>query len=336
MISNFFFGLGSYFTGFFENKYGEKKLLLLFQIGSFFSCLFIIFSKNIITFAISHIVLCVFMSIYHPAGLTLISRRVNFISKGMSYHGVAGSFGLAFGPFLSSTLASHFSWRYAYIFIMIIFLFLFIYTYFFLESKSLIQKKIKKNNLLNKYNNIKLIIYYIITCLIGIAFSSILTYMPYFFSEKLINSNYLSVLIGGYATSLVLLAGIPGQLIGGIIGEKFNKSLIILILCLLHVPLLIIIPLLDGYFLICFSLLLGLINFTYQPIGNSIVADYTLSDQRGFAYGLSFFLSFGVGSIGAGIGGLIISTWNISLVFYFSALIMLVSIIPSFLLWIKD
>ena len=335
MISNFFFGLGSYFTGFFENKYGEKKLLLLFQTGSFFACLFIIFSKNIITFAIFHILLCICMSIYHPAGLTLISRRVKFVSKGMSYHGVAGSFGLAFGPFLSSSLAYYFSWRYAYIFIMIIFLFLFTYTYFFLESKSFIKKKLIKINLSNNFN-IKLIIYYIITCLIGISFSSFLTYMPFFFSEKLINLNYLSVLIGGYATSLVLLAGIPGQLIGGIIGEKFNKSLIILILCLLHVPLLIIIPLLNGYLLIGFSLLLGLINFIYQPIGNSIVADYTLSDQRGFAYGLSFFLSFGVGSIGAGIGGLIISTWNISLVFYFSALIMLVSIIPSFLLWIKD
>jgi len=335
MISNFFFGLGSYFTGFFENKYGEKKLLLVFQIGSFLSCLFIIFSKNIITFAIFHIVLCSFMSIYHPAGLTLISRRSIFVSKAMGYHGVAGSLGLAFGPFLSSTLAFYFSWKYVYVFVMIIFLFLFIYTYIFLESKLIIKKKIIKNKLFNKYN-IKLIIYYIITCLIGISFSSFLTYMPYFFSEKLIKLNYLSFLIGGYATSLVLLAGIPGQLIGGIIGEKFNKSLIILILCILHIPLLIIIPILNGYFLIGFSLLLGLINFIFQPIGNSIIADYTLSEQRGFAYGLSFFLSFGVGSIGAGIGGLIISTWNISLVFYFSALVMLLSTIPSLLLWIKD
>ena len=136
MISNFFFGFGSLFSGYIENRYGEKKLLLIFQIGSFFSCFFIIFSQSFISFAFFHILLCVFLSIYHPAGLTLISRRTNYLSKAMSYHGIAGSLGLAFGPILSSLLTTFISWRYAYFLAMLIFLFLFFITLISLEVKT--------------------------------------------------------------------------------------------------------------------------------------------------------------------------------------------------------
>ena len=148
----------------------------------------------------------------------------------------------------------------------------------------------------------------------------------------LFNLNFVPILIGGVFTTLVLLAGIPGQLLGGFIGEKFKKSSIIMILCILHIPFLIIIPSLNGYFLIFYSLILGFINFIFQPIGNSIIADYTSSNERGFAYGFSFFLGFGIGSLGSGIGGILLSNWNISLVFYFAACMMILSIIPSLLL----
>ncbi|MBA25125.1 MAG: hypothetical protein CMG48_02725 [Candidatus Marinimicrobia bacterium] len=328
MISNFFFGFGSLFSGYVENRYGEKKLLLIFQIGSFFSCFFIIFSQSFISFAFFHILLCVFLSIYHPAGLTLISRRTNYLSKAMSYHGIAGSLGLAFGPILSSLLTTFISWRYAYFLAMLIFLFLFFITLISLEVKT--DKNIITSK--RKFFRKKLILFYLINCLAGIAFSSFLTYMPIFFTIKLINLNFVPILIGGVFTTLVLLAGIPGQLLGGFIGEKFKKSSIIMILCILHIPLLIIIPLLNGYFLIFYSLILGFINFIFQPIGNSIIADYTSSNERGFAYGFSFFLGFGIGSLGSGIGGILLSNWNISLVFYFAACMMILSIIPSLLL----
>ena len=328
MISNFFFGFGSLFSGYIENRYGEKKLLLIFQIGSFFSCFFIIFSQSFISFAFFHILLCVFLSIYHPAGLTLISRRTNYLSKAMSYHGIAGSLGLAFGPILSSLLTTFISWRYAYFLAMLIFLFLFFTTLISLEVKT--HKNIITSK--RKFFRKKLMLFYLINCLAGIAFSSFLTYMPIFFTIKLINLNFVPILIGGVFTTLVLLAGIPGQLLGGLIGEKFKKSSIIMILCILHIPFLIIIPSLNGYFLIFYSLILGFINFIFQPIGNSIIADYTSSNERGFAYGFSFFLGFGIGSLGSGIGGILLSNWNISLVFYFAACIMILSIIPSLLL----
>ena len=215
-----------------------------------------------------------------------------------------------------------------FIFLLVIFLFLFFTTLILLEVKT--HKNIITSK--RKFFRKKLILFYLINCLAGIAFSSFLTYMPIFFTIKLINLNFVPILIGGVFTTLVLLAGIPGQLLGGFIGEKFKKSSIIMILCILHIPFLIIIPSLNGYFLIFFSLILGFINFIFQPIGNSIIADYTSSNERGFAYGFSFFLGFGIGSLGSGIGGILLSNWNISLVFYFAACMMILSIIPSLLL----
>ena len=53
-------------------------------------------------------------SIYHPAGLTIISRRISNISKGMGIHGVAGSLGLGIGPLIVSIFTYMISWKAAY------------------------------------------------------------------------------------------------------------------------------------------------------------------------------------------------------------------------------
>ena len=53
-------------------------------------------------------------SIYHPAGLTLISHRVTKLTKGMAVHGIFGSTGSALGPILATTVAAIVSWRSAY------------------------------------------------------------------------------------------------------------------------------------------------------------------------------------------------------------------------------
>jgi sugar phosphate permease len=56
--------------------------------------------------------------------------------------------------------------------------------------------------------------------------------------------------------------------------------------------------------------------FCAQPIGNILLASYTSAKARGRGYGISFFFSFGVGSMAAGFCGLIAEKISLSAVFY--------------------
>ena len=119
-LSTFVYGLGAIPTGFLERKYGATTLLLIYQIGTIISTFFIAISQSLLTLTIGLILAGIFASIYHPAGLTLISHHSIKLSKGMAVHGIGGSLGLALGPVIGAGCTVLVSWRFAYIAISIV------------------------------------------------------------------------------------------------------------------------------------------------------------------------------------------------------------------------
>src|SRR2546428_4869751 len=69
-------------------------------------------SPSILVLALSLVVLGLFSGIYHPTGLSIISRVVAEQGRGMGWPGMGGSLGIAAGPaFVGATLAFGWSWR---------------------------------------------------------------------------------------------------------------------------------------------------------------------------------------------------------------------------------
>ena len=177
------FGLGSIPAGFLENKFGGRNLLVVFQIGASISGLIIIFANDLTIMALGMMLLGLSASIYHPAGLTIISRRVLQTSKAMGYHGIAGSLGLAAGPLLAAWFASIIDWRFAYFTMIVFWVILSVVTVFLIPAEHIsidVKGKITpKRSILRP-----LVTYYFITSLIGLAFTGFITYMPIFFSNN--------------------------------------------------------------------------------------------------------------------------------------------------------
>ena len=92
---------------------------------------------------------------------------------------------------------------------------------------------------------------------------------------------------------------------------------------LANIPLFAILGFTTGSPLILFSILLGVVHFSVQPIGNALIAGFTDSKNRGLWYGVSFFFSFGVGSLAAGIGGWVAEQYSVSMVFPMVAILLL-------------
>ena len=79
--------------------------------------------------------------------------------------------------------------------------------------------------------------------------------------------------------------------------------------------------------------MLGIIYFSNQPIGNTLVSDFSDNQNRGFIYGLGFFISFGIGSFAAGLSGVIAVNYGVSIVFPVMGILLFPGLIFSYLMY---
>lgn len=317
-VSAFMFGLGAIPSGWAEKRFGGRQLLLIYQTGSSISAILVAISWSFEMMVLGLGLMGFFCSIYHPAGLTLISHRVKSLTKGMAIHGVFGSTGSAVGPILATTLAATISWRSAYAFLGLFNGILAISTFLaipYRKRTTILEQDFANHN--ERTNKPALILYFLTNSLMGMAYYGFTTFMPIHFAENT-NSlfpNITANMKAGLFPTMVFIAGVGGQLIGAKIGEHFRKTTALIFIILANIPLLIIMGFVTDLALLITGILLGLAYFSNQPIGNTLITHFTNSQNRGLGYGISFFLSFGIGSFAAGFSGLIAEHLGIAAVF---------------------
>ena len=329
-ISAFMFGLGAIPAGWAEKRFGGRQLLLIYQFGSSLSAILVALSSSFEMMVISLGLMGFFCSIYHPAGLTLISHRVNKLTKGMAVHGIFGSTGSALGPILATAVAALISWRASYAVLGTFNGILAISTFFAIPYRR--RADIPEEEFANheeKTNKPALILYFLTNAFLGMAYYGFTTFMPVHFAD---NTNSLlpsmsANMKAGLFPTMVFIAGIGGQLIGARIGDRFHKPTALLWIILANIPFFILMGYTTDLFLVLSSLMLGVAYFSNQPIGNTLIAQFTRSQNRGLGYGISFFLSFGIGSLAAGFSGIIAVKMGVSAVFPSMGLLLIPSVI---------
>src|SRR3989442_886049 len=106
------YGIGAVLFGFLADRRAPARLLLLCAAGVAISMVGVAASPSIPLLAVSLGSLGLFSGIYHPTGLSIISRVVAEQGRGMGWHGMGGSLGIAAGPaFVGAMLAIGWSWR---------------------------------------------------------------------------------------------------------------------------------------------------------------------------------------------------------------------------------
>ena len=333
-ISALLFGLGAIPAGWLDRYLGGKKLMIIYQLGSSLSALVVAFSPNFTIMVVGLSFIGLFCSIYHPTGLTLISQSINKVSKGMAVHGMFGSLGSAFGPLLAVSLAGLISWRASYFVLGILNAILALITFINIPNKTqIINNQPKKSN--RKTNKKALIYYFITNSFLGMAYYGFTTFMPIHLSENTFNflPEISHNMKAGLFPTIVFLAGMIGALLGGKIGDKFDKRISFMIIILLNIPVFFLVGITSNITLIICSIMLGIIYFSNQPIGNTLVSEFSDNQNRGFIYGLGFFISFGIGSFAAGLSGVIAVNYGVSIVFPVMGILLFPGLIFSYLMY---
>ena len=327
----FMFGAGAIPAGILEAKLGGRVLLLIYQVGSIIGGLGLILAKTPVQMTIGLGILGLASSIYHPAGLTILSRRLKNLSKGMAIHGVAGSLGLALGPLFAGVAAEFGSWRVAYLIWIILQGILVFVTFFMIKRRNKPIENETKKEIKDKRS---IVLYYVMSTALGFSFGGFTTYMPSLFGSQTTGIFALlpETLNAGFFTTLVFTSGILGQTIGGYVGDRYSRSFLLFWIVILNMPFLLLMGFTSGWSLLISSILLGIVHFLNQPVANALLAELTPSSHRGIGYGISFFLSFGIGGIAPAVCGWITNQYSIEMVFPFMAISLIPAVIAGWFL----
>lgn len=320
-FSYLMFGLGAIPAGWLTDHFGSRGLIVICLIGSGLSSIFIGTSEDYFQLAAGLLSLGAFTSIYHPAGLALISRRIRNRPRALGYHGIFGNLGLAGAPFAAGIISSIGQWRDAYLLFGIISIVA--ASYFLIRPVS--ERKIddsdeNRGEVKTKFREV--IILFMATVIFGFIYRGALTFMPYLFTHNVTQwTDVDPIAIGGSVTAAALLVGIFGQWFGGRVAEKYSLTFILTIIWAALIPALLLMGTFEQYLLIVTAFIFTIFIFASQPVGNTLLATYISMKSKGMGYGLNIAIGFGIGSFAAPVCGYIAEKTSAGGVFIFLGLL---------------
>lgn len=315
------YGLGAFPAGWLTDRFGARKILLIYLLGSGAAVALLVASAGLVQLAMGLALLGLFASLYHPAGLTLISHTSPRISRHLGLHGIAGSLGLALGPLVGGIMAGWLEWRAPYILFGT--LAVIAGVYLLLATGAPPQAApAELGQARRPTRGWPLVFVYVIGIFMGLAHRGTLSFMPLHFSI-LFEGRLAPVMVGGLLTGLVLASGILGQVMGGILGDRYPRNRMLVFVVVLNIPLLLLMSSLKSLLLVAAAVLWGVVNFAYQPVANALVSDYSNPRRRGTYFGVFIGLAFGVGSLAAVLGGAIGDRWGTGAIFMAMGLLLL-------------
>lgn len=312
------FGMGALAAGWLADRVGSRRVLIWYLIGASVTCLAVRFAPNVPALTAVMFLMGTFASLYHPAGLAYISRvsGPKDLGQALGYHGIVGALGIAGAPFIAGTLLNWMPWHDIYLALAPVGLLMAGSFWLFLPCDSAPRARAAGDSEAPA-NWIGFATVCAVTMLFGLVYRGFVTFLPRYLSESGTSSfsGLSAATSGSYLTAGVLLMGIFGQFLGGWFCSRVRVERLLMGCMLANIPFLLWLGTATGPWRVVATGVYAVVHFMMQPVGNTLIAQYSPSNRRSLAYGINFFLSFGVGSVGAGIAGHVAKTWGVAAIY---------------------
>jgi MFS family permease len=342
------FGFGSVPAGLLSDIYRSKPLVVACFAGMSVAFLAVSVAPSLAVLALALLGWGLAASIYHPVGLSLISRGVDRRGTALGYHGIAGNVGVALGPLVTLLVLAVFDWRVASAALALPGLVAVALVLWIDLDEGAIAGGARTARadggadvgdpeslslatlatLTRRTFSGLFVVVFVVVIFEGLFYRGALTFLPdmlggvstfdpiSLFGRTLEPARY--VFVG------LLIVGIGGQYAGGWLSDRIEPALGVALafaalagIALLFIPLATagVVPLL------VVSALLGFVLFGEQPILQAAIAEHSTTETRGASYGFMYAGVFGVGAAGAAITGYLLTYFDATALFWFLALI---------------
>jgi MFS family permease len=326
------FGLGALPGGVLADTYGSRPLIIACLVGMGGSFLLLSVAPSVGLIAVALLVWGAAASVYHPSGLSLISKGVTKRGTAFAYHGMAGNLGIALGPLATALLLLAFDWRTVSALLAIpaaLAVVLALSVDFdetatveatdggTTDSGSKTDTVSSLPELVSESRRLFTVGFaavFAIVMLSGLYYRGVLTFLPDLLGDLAL---FEPVAVGGrtlepsrYLYAGLLIVGIAGQYTGGKLTDRMTTERgLAMGFGTLAVVALLFVPAANAGILalLAISAVLGFALFVVQPFYQATVAEYTPAGLRGLSYGYTYLGVFGVGALGAAMAGFILT-----------------------------
>lgn len=304
------FGLCAMLAGWLADRYGSRRLLLIYLVGGSAAALLASWSPTLAAMYASMFVLGMFSSIYHPAGVSLIAHHTTPENRSLAlgYHGILGSLGIALGPFLAGAiLSTGATWRQYYLVLTVPGVFLALILRAMLSHEDdFVQSRENQSVEPHPEDDAHWIAFATlmgVTSLSGIVYAGILNFLPRYLDATGIDIGVPPESLRNYLTGGVLALGAIGQYTAGRLARPSTLEAFMAGTFFATAPFVFWMGFAQGPARLWAAAGFGLVFFMHQPLFNSLIAKYVPRRRRSLCFGLSFTVGFGVGSIGPTVSG---------------------------------
>ncbi len=286
------------------DRLGSQRTVALSMGGAGVAALMAAAAPNVWVLGAGLVLIGILGGLYHPAGLSLITRGVRSRARALGVHGAGGNLGTALAPVIAAFIAGAWSWRAAFVVFAVLSIAVSITAFRSPPddvggSSERPRPRLRAQSLL-----VPLALMFVINACFGFVFRGLTLFLPLHLGENLGFDvlGFEPVVIGGAAATIALLFGVLGQYAGGELGERFRRERLLVPAAALTVPPLLVMGLWEGWLLLVGASAFVFFNFLAQPTAVAMISDYAAERLQGRMYGLTSFSGFGIGAF-AGIGG---------------------------------
>jgi MFS family permease len=339
------FGVGALPGGLLVDRFGSRVLISACLAGMGVSFLLLGLAPGVLGVTGALAVWGAAASVYHPAGLTLISNGVQERGRGFAYHGMAGNVGIAGGPLVTALLLLAVDWRVVVsvlaapaLLAALVGLSIEFDPAAAVEATDGGSRRRSPASLgdivgeTRRLFTLGFLLILVIVAFNGLYYRGVLTFLPEFLGD------FLTAAVGDVRPGIVdpespmaaefdlarylyaglLTVGIGGQYLGGRLTESVepDRAIIVVLVALTGIALAFVPAAMTGLpGLLLVSFALGVALFAMQPLTQATVAKYSVPEARGLSFGYTYLAIFGVGALGAAIAGSVLAYASVSVVF---------------------
>jgi MFS family permease len=323
-------GLGAVPSGVLSDAYGSDRVVLVALLGMALGFGLMSVSPNVVLLALALGVWGAGASLYHPAGLSLLSRGVDQRGTAFAYHGAAGNVGTVVGPLVVTVLLLFLPWRTvaalltvpalagAAVAVTLPFGDAVVVDGTGEDPPSLAGLRRATRALFGG----GFVLIFSIVLLYGLYYRGVLTFLPDILSGlstlRPITAFGRVISPGQYVYAGLLTVGVGGQYVGGRLTDAVETAYaLVAAFALLVVGALAFVPAAATGLLplLAVCLLLGFAIYVTAPIYQAVIAESVDDDTHGLSYGYTYLGMFGIGALGAPLAGSALAYANTTALF---------------------
>jgi len=314
------FGLGALPGGVLADRFGSRRLIVVCLAGMGAAFGLLSFARSAWAIGAALMVWGAAASLYHPAGLALISTGVRQRGRGLAWHGIAGNTGIATGPLVTALLLLVFDWPTVAALLALPALGAAVLaTRVSVDERAAVVadtdavptadspatlRQLWKQSTHLFATSFALV--FAVVAVSGLYYRGVLTFLPEVLTPLVAVDLPIDVEPGRYVYAGLLGVGILGQYVGGRLSDRDGIEKILVGAFAILAGIALLFPPVAGLStagLLLVSAALGFALFVVQPLYQATVAEHTPPDARGLSYGYTYLGVFGIGAVGAALAG---------------------------------